>query len=158
MINVQKLLKSANATQESFGGEFKFADLPLKGSVKAEGKLMKVKDGIAVLFDEIKASQAGDCVRCNKKLNIPLKIEAGQWIFYDKRPAVEDDANEFLRINMENKSIDLREPLRQEILLHLQEFPNCNPICKEFVASDVDTGVKALSGLKDLKGLHLSDE
>lgn len=158
MINVQKLLKSANATQEPFEDDFKFADLPVKGTVKTAGSLMKVKDGVAVLFEEIKATQKGTCVRCGKALSIPLKIEAGQWIFYDKRPEVDDDANEFLRINMENKSIDLKEPLRQEILLHLHEFPACDPICKDFVATDVDVGVKALAGLKDLKGLHLSDE
>ncbi|MBU0981142.1 DUF177 domain-containing protein [Patescibacteria group bacterium] len=135
--DIRILFKSPNATEESF--ELK----------NARGRLIRVEEGIIAIFDEITTTQTADCVRCGKPLTRKIKFKPGEWLFYDKKPRNYDDANELLRIDINRFQIDLGEPIRQEIEMHINPYPHCKKECKKYPPAEKE-GVKALSGLKDL--------
>lgn len=150
--NILQLFQRPNASKESFDESVKvsyFPDLALKGELTAKGDLMRIDEGIAAIISEIQATQTGKCVRCGKELEIPLDFKPGEWIFYERAPGEKEDTLEFQRIDKNKMEIDLSEPVRQEIALHLERNPVCDPPCSEF-ETDEEKGVKALAVLKDL--------
>ena len=138
-LKINELFKSPNATREPF---------EING---ASGELIRVEEGIMVIFDEIQTVQEAECVRCGKKLKIDLNFQPGEWLYYEKKPRIYDDASELLRIDTANMQIDLSEPVRQEIALNSVENPVCDPPCVKY-ETDEEKGVKALEGLKGLMG------
>ena len=108
----------------------------------------KVKIEMA-LFEKIEATQNSPCARCGKPLKIPMEIGISDWLFHEETPPVYDDTDELLRIDLHKMEIDLREPIRQELLLHFVSHPRCNKLC--LVLAEVEPQPNMpLSGLREL--------
>lgn len=151
MIDIRAIYRSANGSQvkETVTLAEDELDIPqLKKLEDVELSLLRVEEGLMLLIDKIHASLELYCVRCMKSLVLPVEITEGEWLYYDRPPKDYDDENEFLFIDKERFEIDPREPVRQEILLHVPEAPHCEKDCVHF--EEGQSGVKALSQLKDL--------
>lgn len=151
MIDIRELYKAVNSTREFMELDFEkedFDQLTLTEGVHAKVTLMRIDEGIVFTVDELKTKVEEECVRCRKKVVVPIDSSEGEWLFYDKAPRDIDDKNEFLMIDKEEFEIDPMEPLRQELILAVPASPHCQVECKKF--DDSGAGVKALAGLKDL--------
>jgi uncharacterized metal-binding protein YceD (DUF177 family) len=151
MIDIKSLFESQNAETEDFSLSFKakdFPDLELVGGIEASGRLIRVEEGITFILKELTAAQNCKCVRCDKKLELPLKVDGSEWLFYEKRPHDYDDFNELMQLDKMNMILDPKRALRQDIILNLNLNPHCKEECVEFKAPEM--GRKSLAGLKDL--------
>lgn len=151
MIKVLELFNSPNGTKEHFELYFKaadFPDLPLKGNVDVKGEFLRVEEGISMNIIVLTATQLDTCVRCGKELTIEIDAEAGEWLFYEKRPQDCDDENELLFITRKTREIDPLPAFRQDLILNLQNTPRCPKECVHY--EEPSNEVKALAGLKDL--------
>lgn len=153
-MKISKLLNASSGFTEPF--EFKwgaksFGIPELKGDVLVKGKFLRVEEGIMMLISTWLATQEGPCVRCLKKLTRQLKSDPSEWLFYENQPLDYDDENEWLTIDRQHMELDPKEPIRQELLLHLENALHCDKDCAKFEEEESEgQGVKALSGLKHL--------
>ena len=151
IIKVSQIYNATKGTKQDFDLEFKaedFADLPFKGAIKAEGYIMRVQEGVMMMIEKLDAVQVAECVRCGKTLNRKIDFTPQEWLFYEQKPLLEDDENEHLVMDKTRIEIDPYEPIRQELVLNMDNAPRCAKLCKTF--KDPEPGIKALSGLKDL--------
>lgn len=151
MIDIRELYKAVNSTREFLELDLEkeeFDQLILSEPVSAKLALMRLDEGITMMIEEMTTSVELDCVRCGKKVSVPMKTGGGEWLFYEQTPRDMDDQNEFLLINKDEFEINPISPLRQELLLALPDAPHCAVECRVFDQSS--SGVKALAGLKDL--------
>lgn len=150
-VEIKDLFKSPNGTKETLELELcdsDFPSIPLMGKIHLEATMLRSSEGIIFIPDSVKATQMATCNRCMKSMKISLSFKGEEWLFYDKAPKTYDDLNELKRIDKSKMQIEILDVLRQEIELHLDENPACEPICVEF--KEVKSGVKALAGLKDM--------
>lgn len=153
MIKVSKLSHSPNGTQEPFELSYSASDfdgLDLKGGVTASGQLLRVEEGIMMIIEELKATQNTLCARCGKKLTVPIEFSKAEWLFYEEKPLIYDDENEFLYVDKHHWEIQPFEPIRQELVLHSEDIVRCEKACARFEDASIEEGSKALSVLKDL--------
>lgn len=151
LIKISKLYYAVDGSQEPFEAEFAaqdFEDLPLTGSVTVRGHFLRVEEGIMLIMEELKATQAAVCSFCTKALKVPVSFEPSEWLFYEEKPLEDDASNELLFIDKHQMEINVVEPIRQELILNLDPAPRCKKPCKSFAAPDPES--KPLSQLKDL--------
>ena len=151
MIDIHSLIHSPHGTRDPFEWELPamhFKDLPLTRDVQVQGELLRVDEGVLMILEAVEAEQHFDCVRCGKALSLPVQIEGGEWLFYERKPKDFDAENEIMTIDRRHMQLDPCLALRQEILLHTNENPHCREECVEF--KEPEKGKKALAGLKDM--------
>ena len=104
-----------------------------------------------MLITEMQATQVASCSRCAKDLKLPLNFKPSEWLFYEESPVEGDDENEHLKIDTHRQEIAPLEPIRQDLILNLEQKPHCKKACKKFEESlPGEEGVRALAGLKDV--------
>ena len=101
-----------------------------------------------LLIDELSCELKLNCVKCNKEINVPLKVAKQEWLYYSRRPKDYDDENEFLFINKNEMVLDPVKAIRQELLLNCPSTPHCQTECAHFKGEAESP--KALAGLKEL--------
>jgi uncharacterized metal-binding protein YceD (DUF177 family) len=151
VINIKSLLSSPNGTQETFEEHYEASDFPdckLLKSVSIEGLLIRVEEGVSVLFEQIQSSEEVPCSRCGKALKLAIQITDTEWLFYEREPNEYDDKDELMLINRKQMELDPRDAIRQELILHHHETPHCDPECIEF--KEPEKGKKSLAGLKEM--------
>lgn len=157
-VKITKLYYAVDGTKEAFEQDFSaedFEELPLFGKVEASGELMRVEEGIALLLETLKATQLDHCSRCDKILKIELEFTPSEWLFYEEKTGVREEAlseedNSYERLFLDKKQMEINtyEVIRQELLLNLNLASHCEKICKKFIAPKEE--LKPLFGLKDL--------
>ncbi len=151
MINATHIFNSSQGTQERVTLELapkNFPDSPLKGDVIAELHLLRIDKGIALTLTHLETTLDEICVRCGKKMEIPLKTEGGEWIYYQYERDHLEDPEDTLVLG-EDYTLDPIEPLRQEIILHTPTHPRHAKLCQKYDDSE-DRSIKSLAGLKDI--------
>ena len=154
MIKIAQIYRAANGTQEPFELEFSAEELlvpEIEGPVIAQGNFLRVEEGIMMLIQELKTTQVSPCSRCAKLLKIPLDFKPSEWLFYEEPPVEGDDENEHLQMDTHRLELNPQSPIRQDLILNLEQAPHCEKPCKKYEeALPGDEGVKALSSLKSL--------
>lgn len=132
--------------------------------VDGDVRLTRLRDGVMATFDVSGVAPLA-CVRCLREYDQPFEVafdeEYRQTV--DVRTGIglgaEPEEDEQASLIDENHELDLREPLRQEILVALPMRPDCGPECPgpDVAASgddaDGDEVVDArLAGLASLLG------
>ncbi len=136
-VNVVGLLKSETGATRSFRLEldrFEVDEETFAREVKGDVRLTRLRDGImaSVMATGIVPSM---CVRCLREFDQPFTVSFDEEYqpTVDVRTGIDLDGGEavedlFSRID-ENHELDLREPLRQEILVALPMRADCGADC-----------------------------
>lgn len=102
----------------------------IHSNLTGEMILMRIPDGIAVLTDDLSLKINLDCGRCLEKYTATIHIPPTEREFYLKKPQDLSDQEDIYLIDPKKLTLDLREMLRQEILLHFPLIPLCSNHCK----------------------------
>ncbi len=155
MIKIHKLFNSPHGTVESIELLFQPDSLPdydLLEPVAFSGQLMRMEDGIVFSLKTLSTTLASLCVSCGKPLKLKITSEGSDWFFHQDKPLNPDPADDGFMIDSKHYTIDLLEPVRQEILLNTPDFPRCKKSCRQIEIPDAveEKGVKAFQNLTDL--------
>lgn len=150
VLDIRNLFHSETEKTEDheFELSLKEEDLPITSPVKVKAQLLKDKEGILLLIQELDFTQEGACGLCQKVLFEDTHAEGGEWMYYQKMPQNVLDPSEILLLNLKSMTLDPYEAVRQKATLHLNQNPRCELECQQFESGD--EGIKALSGLKEL--------
>ncbi len=135
-LKVKELFFADVGTAENYEDRFNadlFSEFELTAPIQFKAKFVRVKEGIAMNIDSIQTKMKVICVRCQKSISWPLKIEGDEeWFYWEKGHEPEKSEEEIMFVEMRNWSVNLREPIREEILLALPIAPRCVKKCIEF--------------------------
>jgi uncharacterized metal-binding protein YceD (DUF177 family) len=133
---VGKLLSQPVGTREKFtlSGPTDFEGITLKSDLKAKCELMHIDEGIAVQLDNITVDVGIECEKCLEIFTTNIIIDSAQRKMLLKEPQEIEDPEDIFLIDQKNRTIDLLEPLRQEIILHFPAIPVCSTSCKGICA------------------------
>jgi len=92
--------------------------------------LIRLKDGISVILENLHSETELQCLRCLDKFRMPLHVTSTERQFFEEIPERDYDPFEVFLINREKMAVDLSEMLRQEIILHFPMIPVCSERCK----------------------------
>lgn len=167
-VNVAGLLKSQIGATRSYRlhlDRFEADGETIAKDVDGEVRLTRLGDGVMATM-KMKGVAPLECVACLREYDQPFASEFDEEFVQtvDVRTGTglgidlnDDDGGERSRID-ENHEIDLREPLRQEILVALPMRPICGPDCPgpdvpaEYVGSNDDFIDERLAALASLLG------
>jgi uncharacterized protein len=136
-VNVVGLLKSQTGDTRSYRlklDTFELDEETIAQDIVGDVRLTRLRDAIIASVSATGVVPL-TCARCLREYDQPFEVEFDEeyrqsvdvrtGIDLDDEPA---DDELFSRIN-ENHELDLREPLRQEILVVLPMRPDCGPDC-----------------------------
>ncbi len=106
------------------------SDIDLAEPITAEFTVIRLKDGLSVLLENLYTSTDQVCSRCLKEFNYPIDVKTSERLFYAEPPSRDYDAMEVFLIDKQDMAIDLTEMLRQEMLLQFPMIPVCSERCK----------------------------
>jgi uncharacterized protein len=167
-VNVAGLLKSQIGATRSYRlllDRFQADGETIATDVEGTVRLTRLRDGIMATM-KVEGMAPMECVACLREYDQPFKIEFDEEFVQtvDVRTGTglgidltNDDGSERFQID-ENHEIDLREPLRQEILVVLPMRPDCGPDCPgpdlptDAAASDDEIVDERLAALASLLG------
>ncbi len=165
-INVAGLLKSQLGATRSYRlhlDQFEADGETIARDVDGDIRLTRLGDGVMATM-KVKGVAPLECVACLREYDQPFAIEFDEEFLQtvDVRTGAglginltNDDGIDRSQID-ENHEIDLREPLRQEILVDLPMRPICGPDCpgpdvpEEYVGSNDDFIDERLAALASL--------
>jgi len=99
--------------------------------LKADVVFMKMDDAIHVNLENISAKFDVVCSKCITKFKYLLKIPQAERVYYFEKQFGEDmDDLDTFYVDKKKFLIDLKEFLRQEIILHFPQVPVCLKSCK----------------------------
>lgn len=130
--NVSSLLKQGTGTRElySFIAPLRFDDVKTASDIKGKVEIMKIDDGVNVKMEDVELEVPFRCEKCLKNFKQTVHVERAERQYLFEAPHKSVDPNDLFLIDMKNETIDLKEPLRQEIILHLPLIPVCSRSCK----------------------------
>ncbi len=105
-------------------------DAPLTQPITADLFLIRMKDGLTAILENLHSETELDCSRCLNKFKIPLHVASTERQFFEEIPERDYNPFEVFLIDKEKMAIDLTEMLRQEIILHFPMIPVCSERCK----------------------------
>ena len=158
MINNIKSVKIGQVWNDGRGATFKdeLSDSPNLGEgielaepITAEFRVIRLKDGLSVLLENLHTSTDQVCSRCLKEFNYSIDVKTTERLFYADPPGRYYDAMEVFLIDKQDMAIDLTEMLRQEMLLQFPMIPVCSERCKGLCPDchiDLNTTAKHQSG------------
>lgn len=107
-----------------------FENIDATSDIKGNIEIMRIDDGVNVLFKNIDIAVLLICEKCLKPFKTKIKIDSAERQFYFKKPNFIDDVFDLFLINNKNLTIDITEPIRQELLLHFPIIKVCSKGCK----------------------------
>ena len=164
-VNVATLLREEIGASRRFPitlERFPLDDDLVARDVTGELRLTRLPDAIMAWVDA-SAVVALECQRCLDTFDesVDIRFDEEFRVAYDvrngKEIAADTDGDERFTIT-ENHEVDIREPLRQELIVGLPMRPTCGPDCQgppaiqnddEEPAGQVDNRFAALAGLLD---------
>ncbi len=111
------------------------ADVKLKSPLKADLMLVRMKDGLVVVFSDLSTSVDQTCAKCLEKFTQFIEVDNFERNFQAHLPERDFDPQETFLINQKDLTIDLTESLRQEIILHFPLIPVCSERCQGLCVS-----------------------
>lgn len=152
IFNVGKLIASGEGVRDlySFDIPIDFEDVKIKSSIRGKAELMRIKEGVNARLTDVEMLVEGRCDKCLKKINNKVLIDEMERQFFlrstkrsevpnkqevfaqakTQRPSYIEDPNDTFFIDEKTFTIDLTEPLRQEIILHFPLIQVCSKSCK----------------------------
>ncbi|MBN1494833.1 DUF177 domain-containing protein [Candidatus Peregrinibacteria bacterium] len=102
-----------------------------KPPLKADVTFMKIDNAIHVNLENIMLNLQLICSKCLSKFIYKMKIPQAERVYYfEKQRGIEMDDIDTFYVDMKRLVIDLKEFLRQEIILHFPQVQVCLKSCK----------------------------
>lgn len=113
--------------------QIEHGDFSVNSHVKADMHLIKLKNEISVIAENITIQLKTHCQRCLKPLIQDIVIKNAEREFLSKKPQKSEhlaDIMDIFLVDLERMTIDLSDMLSQEIILHFPLFTVCSKSCK----------------------------
>ena len=91
---------------------------------------MRIEEGVNARLTDVEMLIGGRCDKCLKKIDNKVHIDEMERQFFLHKPSYIEDTNDTFFIDEKTFTIDLTEPLRQEIILHFPLVQVCSKSCK----------------------------
>lgn len=138
MINDISVVKIGQVWNQGRGETFKdmidanplLSQINLMSPVKADLMMIRMKDGVAVVLDNLHTTVEIECARCLTKYQQSVSAAQTEIHFLSSKTVEQPDDTDYYPINLKDLSIDLTEAIRQEIILHFPLIPVCSKSCK----------------------------
>lgn len=132
IFEVGKLIASGEGVRELYSFEIpvEFEDVKIASPIRGKAELMRIKEGVNARLFEVEMLVEGKCDKCLKKINNKVIIDDMERQFFLHRPAYIEDPDDTFFIDEKTFTIDVTEPLRQEIILHFPLIQVCSKSCK----------------------------
>lgn len=136
IFDISPLADAPIGTKEiySFDVPIKFEHIGAKSNLKGKVEFMRIQKGINAHLTNIELKAQFECSKCLKKFTEDIKIHSAERHFHFDPPKVVEDPEDLFLVNKKNLTIDLSQPLRQEIILHFPSVPVCSSNCKGICA------------------------
>ena len=102
--------------------------LALAGSLKVGGRFSSAGEGTYFWHARMETSLRLECRRCLTPIDVPFDEEL-ELLFVEEEQALDDDIGCYV-IPGATPTLDLREALREELLLAVPQFVECRPDCR----------------------------
>lgn len=102
-------------------------DVKFLEPVKVKGRLSRAGEGQYYWQVSYATTVEAECRRCLTRVEVPVDEHSGM-VFATDATATEGEG--YFLLPPRAQDIDLREPLREEVLLALPRFVECRPDCK----------------------------
>ncbi len=130
--SVGPLVDQTTGTNEtySFHGPVKFEGIIPATDMKGRVEIMRIDEGfnVAIRNTEIKVKLS--CEKCLKPITTTIKLDFFEKQFFLDEPKQPEDPNDLYLVDKKHLTINLAEPLRQEIILHFPVVQVCSESCK----------------------------
>ena len=132
VFDVGKLIASGEGVRDlySFDIPLDFDDIKIKSSVCGKAELMRIEEGVNARLTDVEMLIGGRCDKCLKKIDNKVNIDQMERQFFLHKPSYIENPNDTFFIDEKTFTIDLTEPLRQEIILHFPLVQVCSKSCK----------------------------
>lgn len=168
IFSVGSLADQGTGTSETYMFEepAKFEGIISASDIKGEAEIMRIDEGfnVAVKNTEIKVKLS--CEKCLKPITPTIKFDFFEKQFFLDESKQPEDPNDLYLVDKKHLTINLTEPLRQEIILHFPTIRVCSIHCKGIcpkcgknlneitckckIDPEKDSKIKPLAGLKKL--------
>lgn len=170
IFDISPLAQAPAGTKEvySFDVPIKMEDIAAKSNLKGQVEIMRIEKGLNVMLKNLEIEVSFTCMRCLKNFTQPIRIKSAERHFHFDHPKHVEDPEDLFLVNKKNLTVDVSQPLRQEIILHFPSVPVCSMHCKGICAhcgknrntkecnckDENPHEHKPLAGLKDLIKKH----
>ena len=97
--------------------------------LQAELTFIKLKGSVSVIINNLKVKVKFSCGKCLKDMVEEVIVPQAECEFRSHREH-DDQMNDIYYIDTKDKTVDLSEVFRQEIILHFPLIPVCSKRCK----------------------------
>jgi uncharacterized protein len=134
--SVSSLFEKGIGTSEiySFDSAVEFDDINLQGNVTGKVEVMKTDEGFNVKLIGVEAEAVFNCERCLEKMNVKVHLDSAERIFLLEKPKEIEDPHDIYLVDTKHLRIDIKEMLRQELILHFPANPVCSTSCQGICA------------------------
>lgn len=140
LFEVGDLVRDKQGTRISFDVEEKLdmefgKDIKMISPFFAKLMFMKIDGGIHVHMKNMKATFEFICAKCGKKFKQNISSEESERVYFFEKQGDIADIFDIYYIDLKNMTIDVKEFVRQEIILHFPPIPVCSKSCKGLCSS-----------------------
>ena len=130
--DISELLDAPTGTKisYSFEGSVDFDEIRKKSETSGKVEIMRLKDALNVEMKDFSIDVEFTCTKCLKKFKERVKVKSAERKFLFYMPENPEDPNDLFLVDQKRQKINIREPLRQEIILHFPSIPVCYTGCK----------------------------
>ena len=109
----------------SFSEEVDFEDVVTTSEISGELEIMKLDGAFHVVVTNIEVEVELICPRSNRPYKREIEIEEVSRTFYLNTPEEVEDPFDIFYVDKKHLTLTIKEPLRQEIILHFPTKPVC---------------------------------
>lgn len=130
--DISPLIEASTGTSKefSFSGNIDFEDLKTTSDISGRASVMRIEGGINATITDFETEVELTCEKCLAPFSEKIIVPSMERQFYFRTPFDIEDVNDIFLVDNKNLTIDLTEPLRQEIILHFPLIPVCSTGCK----------------------------
>lgn len=130
--SVGSLIDQGTGTSEAyiFEGPAKFEGIIPASDIKGKVQIMRIDKGFNVAVKNTEIKMKLNCEKCLKPITPTIKIDFFEKQFLLNEPKQPEDPNDLYLVDKKHLTINLAEPLRQEIILHFPVVQVCSESCK----------------------------
>lgn len=114
----------------SFEGPVKFEGVETKSDIKGKVEMMRIDEGFNISVKNVEIKVELNCEKCLKPITKTVKLDFFEKQFLLNEPKKPEDPNDLYLVDKKHMTVDLLEPLRQEIILHFPAVQVCSESCK----------------------------
>ncbi|MBD3360863.1 hypothetical protein GF366_03615 [Candidatus Peregrinibacteria bacterium] len=113
-----------------FKGPVNFEGIEMDSDLSGKVEIMRIDEGFNVVARDVGGKVKLSCKKCLEKFSKKIKIKNTERIFFLERPKNIKDINDLYLVDKKHLTVDLKEMIRQELILHFPVISVCSTHCK----------------------------